>query len=376
MNVEMKEQVYDGDVRLFQFYHPHRLASIVPLFIFLVQGLLESVVRTIKYFAKLGNILVLRSEEFASYALEEDRRSIWVQVLRRYGSCFGIVMAYGGAFGLIPEAVQGSRFISSEIAAVVCISHGESNNQPLLPPKLGFSDDPQYDIPLVSISDVAIRSELLNARIQQVLQGTLKAQCLDWVWQFEQTDRLFLPLSSKLADKNREKWEATPSVGAVIEGSNFLPMKLMLDGHYEHSPDAVLQNYPNVGLIIDLSGDKDSYDRSRFVRDGPFDNASVVYYRSIPLASKSVPSNQDIFKFLQVVDEYNCLLSSRNEDRLIVVHCHYGYNRTGLLICAYLIERLGWSVDEALAAFAKARFPGIKHQNYLDKLYLRYIDEK
>ena len=375
INVNLQEHDYDGDIKLLQFYRPHRLSSLVPLFIFLVQGLLESVMKTVHYFAKLGNVLVLKAEQMSAFALEEDRMSVWIQALRRYGSCFAIVLAYGNALNLVTEAVKGSKFVSSEIEAVVHINQDGADSFPALSSSVVISDHLREDIPLLSIADASIRSELLNASIQQVLQRTLREQCLDWTWQFEQTDRLLLPKLAKLAEKNPEKWEATPAVGAVIEGTNFLPMKLMLDGHHEHSPEIVLNSYPNIGLIIDLSGDNDSYNRNRFERGAAFENTAVIYHRSLPLASKSVPSNQEISKFLQIVDDYNRLLARNSEGKLIAVHCHYGFNRTGILICAYLIERMGWTVDEALAAFAKARPPGVKHQNYLDKLYLRYIDK-
>uniref|UniRef100_A0A8K9X6Q3 RNA guanylyltransferase and 5'-phosphatase n=1 Tax=Oncorhynchus mykiss TaxID=8022 RepID=A0A8K9X6Q3_ONCMY len=41
------------------------------------------------------------------------------------------------------------------------------------------------------------------------------------------------------------------------------------------------------------------------------------------------------------------------------VHCTYGFNRTGFLICAYLVEKMDWSIEAAVAAFAQARAPGI-----------------
>jgi protein-tyrosine phosphatase len=35
-------------------------------------------------------------------------------------------------------------------------------------------------------------------------------------------------------------------------------------------------------------------------------------------------------------------------DGLIGVHCTHGVNRTGYLICRYLIERLQWTPEDAL----------------------------
>lgn len=38
--------------------------------------------------------------------------------------------------------------------------------------------------------------------------------------------------------------------------------------------------------------------------------------------------------------------------------CSYGFNRTGFVLCVYLIEELGMTADQALQAFARSRPPG------------------
>ena len=42
-----------------------------------------------------------------------------------------------------------------------------------------------------------------------------------------------------------------------------------------------------------------------------------------------------------------------------------GFNRTGFVLCAYLIQVCGLTVDEALASFAAARPPGVKHEKFV-----------
>ena len=44
----------------------------------------------------------------------------------------------------------------------------------------------------------------------------------------------------------------------------------------------------------------------------------------------------------------------------ILHHCA-GFNRTGFIMCSYLCEAEGMSVDEALDSFAAVRPPGVKH---------------
>lgn len=38
-----------------------------------------------------------------------------------------------------------------------------------------------------------------------------------------------------------------------------------------------------------------------------------------------------------------------------------GFNRTGFIMCSYLCEAEGMTVDEALDSFAAVRSPGVKH---------------
>lgn len=49
-----------------------------------------------------------------------------------------------------------------------------------------------------------------------------------------------------------------------------------------------------------------------------------------------------------------------------------GFNRTGFVVCAYLIQCCGLSVEQAMENFAEARPPGVKHEKFINELYLRY----
>ena len=44
---------------------------------------------------------------------------------------------------------------------------------------------------------------------------------------------------------------------------------------------------------------------------------------------------------------------------VIAVHCTHGFNRTGFLIAAFLVQTEDWSPEAAVEAFAKSRPPGI-----------------
>ena len=49
-----------------------------------------------------------------------------------------------------------------------------------------------------------------------------------------------------------------------------------------------------------------------------------------------------------------------------------GFNRTGFVVCSYLVQALGMSVNEALAAFEEARPPGVKHERFVKELHRRF----
>lgn len=53
-----------------------------------------------------------------------------------------------------------------------------------------------------------------------------------------------------------------------------------------------------------------------------------------------------------------------------------GFNRTGFVVCSYLVQALGMSVNEALAAFEQARPPGVKHQRFVNELHRRFDNHR
>lgn len=64
----------------------------------------------------------------------------------------------------------------------------------------------------------------------------------------------------------------------------------------------------------------------------------------------------------------------QHPNEIIGIHCTHGFNRTGFLICAYLVEKLDFSIDMAVALFAQCRPPGIYKQDYINELFRRYAD--
>jgi protein-tyrosine phosphatase len=92
-----------------------------------------------------------------------------------------------------------------------------------------------------------------------------------------------------------------------------------------------------------------------------FQNTRITYHR-YPTTAKVPPTEDDIKGFITIVKK--CLATSAEggfTDTEICVHCHYGFNRSGFMLCCWLVEMEGYSVHEALEAFKFARPSGIRH---------------
>ena len=66
-----------------------------------------------------------------------------------------------------------------------------------------------------------------------------------------------------------------------------------------------------------------------------------------------------------VVDNFYMAVEGMVGDKLIGVHCTHGLNRTGYLICRYMVEMKGVEPEVAIQAFDLARGHRQERQNYL-----------
>ncbi|RCK60490.1 Lipid droplet hydrolase 1 [Candida viswanathii] len=178
--------------------------------------------------------------------------------------------------------------------------------------------------------------------------------------------------------KNIAKWSQIQPVSSNItrrsgqDKAPLLGMKTLREGDVEHSPKILEERFygplsasnevkGHLIAIVDISADIPPYSPKSF--------SHIKYYKCATV-SKVVPDQSAIRRFIQLVNDI--LSENEVENPLIAVHCHYGFNRTGFLICCYLIEVLGWSVKEAVEGFKAAKPPGIKHPHFIDALYVRY----
>ena len=177
----------------------------------------------------------------------------------------------------------------------------------------------------------------------------------------------YLSTEGKWDVKNLEKWSDVKPVSDLIAGI-FRAMKTLRQIDENHSPKQFLQDWGGkIRVVIDISHDSPVYDPKEFEEGG------IEYYK-LPTVSKIPPTPEETQEFIELVDRlrtgHNLGLGA--DDTAIGVHCHYGFNRTGFFICAYLIEREGYSTEQATEEFRKRRPDGIKHEHFINTLFARY----
>lgn len=88
----------------------------------------------------------------------------------------------------------------------------------------------------------------------------------------------------------------------------------------------------------------------------------------IQLVAKVTPSQEAVNQVVAAAGAF----WEKHPDQYIAIHCAYGFNRTGFVLCSYLCQVLGMSVEEALETFAQARPPGVRHAEFVKELHRRY----
>ncbi|XP_063163445.1 uncharacterized protein LOC134500211 isoform X2 [Candoia aspera] len=113
-----------------------------------------------------------------------------------------------------------------------------------------------------------------------------------------------------------------------------------------------------LGLIIDLTYTTRYYD----VKDLP----KSMEYKKLFTVGLEVPDDPTILQFKKWVRKF--LWENADNEKLIGVHCTNGINRTGYLICRYLIDVEGWDPETAIQAFGEARGHHMDGNIYLTDL--------
>jgi protein-tyrosine phosphatase len=196
---------------------------------------------------------------------------------------------------------------------------------------------------------------------------------LSLAWQLQ-----YLSKEGKWDVKNLNKWKSVTPVSEAIgpEGTPiFRAMKTLREADDVHCPTEFVANWSGViKNVVDISKDQPVYDPRGLERAG-------VAYHKFPTVSKVPPPASEVDAFIKLIDQLRGKKASKGteedagkeqEQKLIGVHCHYGFNRTGYFIVCYLVERCGFGVQDAIEHFASKRPNGIRHSHFLDRLYVRY----
>nr|XP_019568432.1 PREDICTED: RNA/RNP complex-1-interacting phosphatase [Rhinolophus sinicus] len=167
-----------------------------------------------------------------------------------------------------------------------------------------------------------------------------------------------------------ERWKDYLPIGQRMPGTRFIAFKVPLKKSFEEnlvpeerfSPldlfNKIQEQNEELGLIIDLTYTHRYYK--------PEDLPETVPYLKIYTVGHQVPDDDTIFKFKCAVNGF--LKENKDNDKLIGVHCTHGLNRTGYLICRYLIDVEGMRPDDAIELFNRCRGHCLERQNYIEDL--------
>ncbi|KAK2749694.1 hypothetical protein FQN57_005917 [Myotisia sp. PD_48] len=201
----------------------------------------------------------------------------------------------------------------------------------------------------------------LSGLIQDFLATSIDKR-LDLGWQLQH-----LTTSGKWDVKNLAKWQAVRPVSEPI-CNTFFALKTLREVDEQHSPKPFAQEWQGrIYAIIDISHESPVYDPAQLERNG-------IQYFKLPTVSKIPPTMDEVRDFITLVDHLEEGISQlvTAQRPLIAVHCHYGFNRTGFFIVSYLIERKKISIQAALEEFERCRHPGIRHEHFINTLFVRY----
>uniref|UniRef100_A0A8C3SQ12 RNA/RNP complex-1-interacting phosphatase n=2 Tax=Chelydra serpentina TaxID=8475 RepID=A0A8C3SQ12_CHESE len=167
-----------------------------------------------------------------------------------------------------------------------------------------------------------------------------------------------------------DRWTDYLPLGQRMPGTRFIAFKVPLKKSFEwrlapkdrFSPFDLLKKIreqkEELGMIIDLTYTTRYY--------GPEELPKTLCYSKILTVGHEVPDNETIFKFKCAVKEF--LRENRDNDKLIGVHCTHGLNRTGYLVCRYLIDVEGMEPNVAIELFNRSRGHSIERKNYIEDL--------
>ncbi|XP_021352294.1 RNA/RNP complex-1-interacting phosphatase-like isoform X1 [Mizuhopecten yessoensis] len=174
-----------------------------------------------------------------------------------------------------------------------------------------------------------------------------------------------------------DRWLDYSNCGKVIPGTNIVCFKVPLKhGLLRLVPaekwftpkqliDHVEKEQKKLKLVIDLTFTKKYYFTDDFTKNG-------VEYLKIFTEGHVIPSDDVVHRFFDAVET----TKAESDDAAVIgVHCTHGVNRTGYVVCRYMIERLAFKPEEAIQVFNAARGHDLERENYLANLHTKTLLE-
>jgi mRNA-capping enzyme len=173
------------------------------------------------------------------------------------------------------------------------------------------------------------------------------------------------------------RWLKCPRKSDGLVANRFLACKTPLDEKYDDQVppecrftpvmlfNSMKQHKVKIGLWIDLTNTKRFYDKQRI------EDQECAYVKISCRGHGETPSVEATKTFIDICNKF----VAQHPTEIIAVHCTHGFNRTGFLVCAFLVEAFDWSVDMAVNSFITARKPGIYKEAYLKELFRRYAGD-
>ncbi|XP_054854289.1 RNA/RNP complex-1-interacting phosphatase isoform X2 [Eublepharis macularius] len=167
-----------------------------------------------------------------------------------------------------------------------------------------------------------------------------------------------------------DRWTHYLPLGKRISGTRFIAFKVPLKQSFEwrlapnerFSPldlvNQIREQKEELGLIIDLTYTARYYE--------PEELPDRLQHCKIMTVGHEIPDNETVVKFKSVVKQF--LMENQHNDKLIGVHCTHGLNRTGYLVCRYLIDVEGMDPNMAIELFNRCRGHSIERKNYISDL--------
>ncbi|TMS35307.1 hypothetical protein L596_002737 [Steinernema carpocapsae] len=158
-----------------------------------------------------------------------------------------------------------------------------------------------------------------------------------------------------------DKWKSFECIGKRLSSAKFVAFKTPLDkAYFEDNPEIsgppsewftvtnCLRKLQNDGVALGMVIDLTSSDK--YYKPSEFEKHDIEH---VKIRCKARVGDKEKDRFQKVVNRF--LRQNENNDKVIGVHCAHGLNRTGYMICRYLIECCGVRASDAVKEFETAR---------------------